>query len=487
MSLHPISILALAASFLLPALAAQTAEPAPPTQLPLRQSAWLALAPAEREQVLTFAGDIKSFLGVARQNQLAVAEGIRRARARGFVAWKPGERLAPGARFYVDNRGRALLLGIQGRAGGAQGFRIVGTHADSPWLELKANPLIAKQGFVVLHVLTHGGLKHYQWVNRPLALTGHIDRADGTRVEVSIGLAPDDPVFVIPDVAPHVDRPFRNRTYTEVISTEEMLPVAASEPLPEGGVMAQMLKQLFDRYRVGPADFTSAELILTPNTPPADAGLDRALIAAYGQDDRLLSFVALRSILDLEAVPDKTVLVYWTNNEEVGSVNDTGADSQFLDTVLTGLLTADLGPGFTPLALRQAKDRTDVISADCNTGVNPNFPQVQEADNAARLGEGIALKRYGHGFDANSEMIARFRRMFAAERIPWQTSTYVEGIGGGGTIGLFFSAQNMNVIDLGVPLLSMHSPYELSSKVDDWAMYRAMKAFLAGAAERPGA
>lgn len=479
---HVFAVFALTVGLLAAGLA-QSVAPAPATQLPERQSAWLALTPAERQEVFAFGDDIKAFLNVARQNQLAVAEGIRRARAHGFTEWRPGERLAPGARFYVNNRGRALLLGIQGREGGAQGFRIVGTHADSPWLELKANPLVAKQGFVVLHVLTHGGLKHYQWVNRPLALTGHIDRADGTRVEVSIGLAPGDPVFVIPDVAPHVDRPFRNRTYTEVISTEEMLPVAASEPLASGGAMAQALAQLFARYHVGPADFTSAELILTPNTPPADAGLDRALIAAYGQDDRLLSFVALRALLDTEGAPDKTVLVYWTNNEEVGSVNDTGADSQFLDTVLTGLLSADLGERFTPLALRQAKDRTSVISADCNTGINPNFPQVQEPDNAARLGEGIALKRYGHGFDANSEMIARFRRMFEANHIPWQTSTYVEGIGGGGTIGLFFSAQNMNVIDLGVPLLSMHSPYELSSKVDDWAMYRAMKAFLAGGAE----
>jgi len=454
-------------------------QPAAPRALPQRVSAWLGLTLAERQSVAALGDDTKRFLNLARQNQSAVSEVVRRAQARNFRELTPALHLAPGTRFYVNNRGRALLLGIVGNQGGTHGFRIIGTHIDSPWLELKANPLVEKQGYVLFHVLTHGGLKHYQWVNRPLALTGHIDRRDGSRVEVSIGLQPGDPVFVIPDLAPHVDSPLRARTYTNVISTEEMLPVVASEPLGEAGVMGQALEQLFKLYAIGPEDFTSAELILTPNEPPADAGLDRALIAAYGQDDRLNSFLATRALLDYPGTPEHTSLAYLTNNEEVGSVNNSGAGSQFLDSVLSRLLAAQLGSGVDEVALHAAKDATEVISVDCNTGINPNFPQVQEPDNAARLGYGVTLKRYGHGFDADSEFIARMRRMLTDQHIPWQTSTYVEGIGGGGTIGLFFSQENMEVVDLGVPLLSMHSPYELSSKVDAWEMVRAMQGFIA--------
>lgn len=448
-----------------------------PTRLPERTSAWLRLSPADHQQVMSFGEEIKSFLNAARQNQMAVAELIRQAQAHHFVEYTPGMALPPGTRFYVSNRGRALLLGIVGTQGGAQGFRFIDAHVDSPWLDLKANPLVEKHGFVLFHTLTHGGLKRYQWVNRPLSLTGHIDRVDGTRVQVAIGLKPGDPVFVIPDVAPHVDRPFRSRTYTEVLSPEEMLPVAANEPLQNGGVMAQALKQLFDLYHITPEEFVSAELILTPAEPAADVGLDRSMIGAYGQDDRLNAFIAAHSLMTLAATPRKTSLVFLANNEEVGGVNNTGAESEFLNSMMTHLLSLELGARFTATSLRQAKDATEVISADCNTGINPNFPQVQEPDNAARLGYGVTIKRYGHGFDANSEYLVRFLRLFDEQKIAWQTSTYMESVGGGGTDGGIYSRQNMEVIDLGIPLLSMHSPYEASSKVDAWEMFRAMQGF----------
>jgi aspartyl aminopeptidase len=465
----------LACSILAPRMRAQS--DTAPMRLPERRSAWLGLRPEQQQQVMAFGEGVKAFLNVARQNQLAVAEAIREAQAAGFHELTASTPMRPGTRFYVNNRGRALMLGITGEHGAAEGVRVIGTHVDSPWLELKANPLVEKQGFVLFHVLTHGGLKKYQWVNRPLALTGHVDRTDGSRVEISIGLKAGDPVFVIPDAAPHVDRPLRSRTYENVVSTEEMLPVVSSEPLANGGVMAQALMQIFKLYSIQPDSFVTAELTLTPNEPPADAGLDRALIGAYGQDDRLLSYVALRALLDFDGTPDRTSLVYLTNNEEVGSVNNTGAVSQFFDSVLARLLQAELGARFNDAALRTAKDASEMISADCNTGINPNFPQLQEPDNAARLGYGVAVKMYGHGFNPNSEFAARVIGWLNRQHIPWQTSTYVEGIGGGGTIGYFFSAQNIEVMDLGVPLLSMHSPYELSSKVDDWEMYRAMRAF----------
>jgi aspartyl aminopeptidase len=288
---------------------------------------------------------------------------------------------------------------------------------------------------------------------------------------------PGDPVFVIPDNAPHSDTELRTRTYTNVLEGEELDPVAGSIPGDNTSVVAEVIRQLSATYKIKEEDFASAELQLVPAAQPADVGIDRGLVGAYGQDDRLSSYCAARAVIDLKGTPRYTAMAYLSNFEEVGSVNNTGAASQMLSSAMASLIGAQKGQAYNDLELRRARRNSQVISADTNDGINPIFPRASEPSNAAQLGYGVTIKRYGRGFDANSEFIARIRGILDQKAIPWQTQTPKVDVGGGGTIGGFMSAEDMEVIDLGVPLLSMHATFEMSSKVDVWNFYRFMTAF----------
>jgi aspartyl aminopeptidase len=311
-----------------------------------------------------------------------------------------------------------------------------------------------------------------------MALIGRVDTTDGKTIDVSIGLEDSDPVFVIPDNAPHSDTPLRTRAYQNVLEAEELDPVAASIPT-EGSLVATVMKEMTARYGIKEEDFVSGELHLVPARMPADVGIDRGLTGGYGQDDRLSSYCAARAAMDFKGTPSKTVVAYLTNHEEAGSVNNTGARSAFFNNSVGRLIAAQKGREFNDLDLRLALRDSEVISADTNDGVNPLFGSTSEATNAAKMGFGPAIKRYGRGFDGNSEFIARIRGVLDRASIPWQTQTPKVGVGGGGTIGQFFSDWDMEVIDMGVPLLSMHSTFEISSKVDTWNFYRFMSAFFA--------
>ncbi|MEN3330744.1 MAG: hypothetical protein V7641_109, partial [Blastocatellia bacterium] len=248
-------------------------------------------------------------------------------------------------------------------------------------------------------------------------------------------------------------------------------------PGDNGSVVGEVIRQITGKYNIKEEDFVSAELQLVPTAEPRDVGIDRGLVGAYGQDDRLSSYCAATALIDLKGTPRVTALAYLSNFEEVGSVNNTGASSEFLSSTYARLIGAQRGAAYNDLDLRTALHNAQVISADTNDGINPIFPQTQEASNAARLSYGVTIKQYGRGFNANSEFTARIRSVLDQNQIPWQTQTPKVDVGGGGTIGGFMSAQDMEVIDLGVPLLSMHATFEMSSKVDVWNFYRFMLAF----------
>lgn len=443
-----------------------------------KKSAWIRISAADREAALRFGEDYKQYLSVARSAATSTAEVARAARAAGFSEFTEAAQVKPGARLLVNDRDRALILVVVGTEAVIAGSRAIGTHHDSPHIDLKARPVYAAGGYALFKTIYYGGIKKYQWANRPLALLGRIDTADGRRVDVALGLKPGDPVFAIPDNAPHSDKELRERTYEKVFSGEELDPVAGSIPGEDASVTAQVLAALKTAYGITEEDLVSAELQLVPAAAPADVGIDRGLVGAFGQDDRLSSYCAVRAILDLKGTPRHTALAYLSNFEEVGSVNNTGAASQFLNSTYARLAAAERGKAYTDLDLRQALRHAEAVSADTNDGINPIFPQTSEPSNAARLGFGVTIKRYGAGFDANSEFIARIRGILDKNAIPWQTQTpKVEGYSGG-TIGEYLSSQEMEVIDMGVPLLSMHSPFEMSSKVDVWCLYRFMVAFL---------
>lgn len=442
-----------------------------------KKPAWVLLSPSERTQAQDFSEDFKAYLNVARSALGSTKEVIRRAQARGFTEFTKPEQVKPGARLIIPNRDRSLILAVIGSDPITGGSRVVGTHHDSPHIDLKGRPILPAGEFALFKTIYYGGIKKYQWANRPLALIGRIDTTDGRTVDVSIGLNPGDPVFVIPDNAPHSDEELRDRKYTDVFHGEELEPVFGSLAGENSSATTEVTTLLIDRYKIKEEDLVSAELSLVPAAAPADVGFDRGLVGAYGQDDRLSSFCAARAILDLKGTPRYTAMAYLTNFEEVGSINNTGARSQFLSTAYAQLISAQRGNAYNDLDLRRALRQSQVISADTNDGINPIFPSTSEPTNAARVGYGVTIKMYGPGFDAPSEFIAQIRGLMDRNNIPWQTHTYKVDEGGGGTIGLFMSMQDMQVIDLGVPLLSMHSPFEMSSKADVWDFYRAMSAF----------
>ena len=442
-----------------------------------KKSSWLQLTPAERGQVKDFAEDYKSYLNVARTALGSTREVTRRAKASGFRELTDPEQVKPGARLIIPNRDRSLILAVIGSEAIVNGSHVVGTHHDSPHIDLKGRPIYPASGFALFKTIYYGGIKKYQWANIPLALTGRIDTTDGRMIDVSIGLNPGDPVFVIPDSAPHSDRELRTRTYTEVLKGEELDPVAGSIPGDKSSVAVEVANELASTYKITEEDLVSAELALVPAANPADVGIDRGLVGAYGQDDRLSSFCAATAIFNVKDIPKFTAIAYLSNFEEEGSVNNTGAGSQFLNSTFARLISVQKGASYNDLDLRHALRNSLVISADANDGINPIFPGTSEPTNAARLGYGVTIKLYGGGFNPTSEYTAKVRALMDKNGIPWQTHTYKVDAGGGGTIGGFMSREDMDVIDLGVPLLSMHSPYEMSSKVDVWNFYRMMNAF----------
>jgi len=443
-----------------------------------KPSGWQLLSAPQRQEVFDFAEKYKAYLRVARTALTSTREVIRAARAAGFTDFTEAAQVKPGARLIINGRDRAVILAVIGSTPITSGSRLVGTHHDSPHIDLKARPFIAAPGGMALFkTIYYGGIKKYQWANEPLALLGRIDTTDGRTVDVQIGLAAGDPVFVIPDNAPHSDTELRSRTYTDVLTGEELDPVAGSIPGENGSVVAEVIRQISARYNVKEEDFVSAELQLVPVADPRDVGIDRGLVGAYGQDDRLSSYCAATALMDLKGTPRVTALAYLSNFEEAGSVNNTGAASEFLNTTYARLIGAQRGAAYNDLDLRTALRAAQVISADTNDGINPIFPTTSEPTNAARLGYGVTIKRYGRGFDANSEFTAQIRGILEQNQIPWQTQTPKVDVGGGGTIGGFMSAQDMEVIDLGVPLLAMHATFEMSSKVDVWNFYRFMLVF----------
>ncbi len=444
-----------------------------------KRSGWQLLTDTQRKEVFEFAENYKAYLRVAKTAYTSTKELIRLGKANGFSEFTDPAQVKPGARLIFNAHDRALVFAVVGSEPLLNGSRLVGTHHDSPHISLKGRPVISAAGgnFALFKTIIYGGIKKYHWGNIPLALVGRIDTADGRIIDVSIGTKPEDPVFVIPDNAPHSDTDLRSRTYQNVFAGEELNPVVGSVPGDKSSVVAEVLRHLTTMYNIKEEDFVSSELSLVPATPPMDVGIDKGLVGAYGQDDRLSTYCAVRSLLDMKTTPRYTALAYASNFEEVGSVNNSGASSEFLNSAYAYLTAAQRGTAYNDLDLRKALSKAQVVSADTNDGVNPIFPQSSEATNAARLGYGATIKLYRQGFNANSELIAKIRNVLDKNAIPWQTQTPKVEVGGGGTIGGFMSQQEMDVIDMGVPLLSMHATFEMSSKVDVWNFYRFMAAF----------
>lgn len=445
-----------------------------------KKHSWNQLSSEEKKKATEFCEDYKLFLRSAVTEHSSNREAIQLAKKFGFKEVSKPNDIVAGAKLIFNNRDRAVIFAVIGSESMTEGSRVIATHHDSPRIDLKAKPIIERDGFVLFKTIYYGGIKKYQWANIPLALTGRVDLKSGKTITINIGFNDADPVFVIPDAAPHSDAPLRERKYTGVFEGEELMPLIGTLPPDSSGSLSQeVLRRIQSDYGFSEEDFVSAELSLVPAMPPRDVGFDRSLIAGYGHDDRLCSYVALSSICRLSKTPTYTTLVYLTDNEETGSINNTGAQSTFLTDVIAQITEAQLGDKYSDNATRKSLRSSLVVSADVNDAVNPLFTSLSESSNSARVGNGVAIKMYGRSFNANSEVVAYIRKILDDNSIQWQTASYkVEG-GGGGTIGGFMSKENMEVIDIGIPVLSMHSTYEVASKVDIWLLKRFFDAFFA--------
>ena len=442
-----------------------------------KRSSWLSIDSKDRSSIDQYIKGYSSYLDKARTEITSTKELIEMLKKEGFSEYTNPSQIESGAKLIFNNRNRALIAVRIGSEPINKGSRLIGAHHDSPRIDIKARPLYEQEGFALFQTIYYGGIKKYQWVYIPLMLSGRIDTKDGKTISIEIGRNPQDPVLIIPDAAPHVDSPLRKREYTGVLEGEEMDLIVGTIPDQKNSIINTVMDALSSTHNFTEEDLVSAELNITPAGMPRDVGLDRSLIGSYGQDDRACSYVAITSLMDLEKTPLFTAMAYIVDNEETGNVNNTGASSSFLTKVYGIIAEAQNASTFNENITRKALSMAKVVSADANDGINPLFPGLSERTNASRLGFGPSIKRYGRSFDANSEFTAWIRNILDSKSIPWQTASYKVETGGGGTIGGQMSKEDMEVIDIGIPLLSMHSPFEIASKIDIWNLNRFFTEF----------
>lgn len=450
----------------------QAAEPAPANTVP-----WQRLTDQQRQDANNLAQDYMKFLAEAKVPLYRARYLKGLLDKAGFRPFGANEKWQPGARYYVINRERALLALVVGKRPLKDGIRLIGAHLDSPRLDLRIRPLKTAEGFALLKTEPYGGIKRYQWTNLPLALVGQVARSDGKLVDVSIGEAPGDPVLVMPDLAPHVDKDYRTRTADQVFKGDELSVLAGTLPDLKGSVTRAVIEELHKRYGLAEEDFVSAELSLVPATAPREVGLDRSMIGGYGQDDALCSYVATRALMGLPSAPERTTMVYLVDHEEVGNINTTGVRSRFFTANLERFLAREQGRESFGEALSGMLEASDALSADVSQSINPNFPGTEDPLTTARLGQGFSLKTMKPGYDASPSFRSRLRQLLVEHKIPWQTYAYKVDGGGGGTIGSQLQELNMDVVDVGAPLLAMHGTYELSAKSDLYSLQRFFDAY----------
>ncbi len=424
----------------------------------------------------------KAFLNEVKTEREAVTYAVREAEARGFVPYVPGMTLKAGDRVYENNRGKALILAVIGSAPIEEGVSIAAAHIDSPRLDLKPNPLYENQHLAYFDTHYYGGIKKYQWTATPLALHGTVVKKDGTTVDICVGEDPADPVFCVTDLLPHLASEQMTRTAGKVVAGEALDLLIGSRPFgnEDGADMVKLnvLKILNEKYGMVEADFLSAELEIVPVFGARDVGFDRSMIGSYGHDDRVCAYPALTALFELD-VPTYTAVTVLADKEETGSDGVSGMQSAFLPYFIEEIAQTLGGKGHRVLS------HSMCLSADVNAAFDPLYPEVFEARNSSKINGGVVLTKYtgaggkGGTSDASAELMGRFRRIMDDAGVVWQIGELGKvDAGGGGTVAKYIANLNVDTVDLGVPVLSMHAPFEVVSKLDVHAAHRAFKALL---------
>ncbi len=438
------------------------------------------LSAAEEAELEAYCADYRKFLDNGKTERLCVDYTIGLAEARGYVEYKAGMPLEPGAKVYVNNRGKGIMLAVIGKQSLASGANIGAAHTDAPRLDLKPNPLYEDSELAYLKTHHYGGIRKYQWVTVPLELHGVVVKADGTSVTVRIGDQPDDPQFVINDLLPHLGREQSKKPLGEAIPSESLNILVGTRPLKdeEGSdrVKLAVLKMLNEKYGMVEEDFISAELEAVPAMNARELGFDRSLIGSYGHDDRVCAYAELAALFDLD-VPEHTAVCIFADKEEIGSEGVTGMLSEAFDWFM-GHMCKTQG-----VDLRDCYAHSLCLSADVTAAYDPNFAEVYERRNSSFLNYGMALCKYtgsggkGGASDASAELVGRIRKLFNDNGVMWQMAELGKtDAGGGGTVAKYMAQRNIDTLDAGVPVLAMHAPYETVSKLDCYMTYRGMKA-----------
>lgn len=450
------------------------------------KNVWKNCDGAKSARIDAFAKEYMDFLSECKTERECVSAIVAEAEKRGFSPLSDCASIKPGDRVYVNHMGKSLLLFVIGSEPLERGMNILGAHIDSPRVDVKPNPLYEDGGLGYLDTHYYGGIKKYQWVTLPLALHGVIVKKSGEAVTLSIGESADEPVFCITDLLPHLAQDQMKLDAAKIINGEDMDLLIAGRPLAgeeKDAVRAGVLRLLRENYGVEEEDFLSAELEIVPAGRARDLGLDRSMILAYGHDDRVCAYPSARAVMDFEGVPERTLCCILTDKEEIGSVGATGMDSMFFENAaVEALALAGEGGG---IALRRALANSCMLSSDVAPGFDPLYASVYEKKNTAYLGSGLCFMKYtgsggkGYGSDANPEFIAKIRSVLDEAGVCFQfTEIGKVDQGGGGTIAELSARYCMNVIDAGIAVLSMHSPYEVVSKADVYETYLGYSAFL---------
>ena len=439
------------------------------------------ISKADEAAMQAYCEDYKAFLDRSKTERECVVSAVALAEQAGFRELKAGMALHAGDKVYSVNRGKSILLAVIGKKSLAEGANIGAAHTDAPRLDFKPNPLYEDAELAYIKTHHYGGIRKYQWVTVPLELHGKIVRADGSEVCVKIGAEPGDPQFVINDLLPHLGREQGKKPLNEAIASESLNILIGSWPESDDDgadrVKLAVMRILHEKYGIVEEDFISAELEAVPAANARDLGFDRSLIGAYGHDDRVCAYAELAAILQLDA-PEKTAVCIFADKEEIGSEGVSGMQSEAFEHFMQTLCRAQ------NVALRDCFANSFCISADVTAAYDPNFSEVYERRNAAYVNYGVGLCKYtgsggkGGASDASAEVVGRIRKLFNTNGVLWQMAELGKtDAGGGGTVAKYMAKRNIDTLDAGVPVLSMHAPYETVAKLDCYMTYKGMKVF----------
>jgi len=449
---------------------------------------WLEIDDKTKKDIFNFSDEYKQFLDYSRTERLTVKWTLEHVKKIGFEDLNTRKSVKTGDFLYVVNREKNIALIKVGKEPLEEGINFIIAHGDAPRLDLKQIPVIEDVEIALLKTHYYGGIKKYHWLNIPLAIAGVVVTSDGSKIDLTIGLKEDEPIFVIPDLLPHLAKKVQGEKKAfEFIEGESLNLVFGNIPVKDDKVKEKVklavLQKLNKEYKIVEEDLISAELEVVPALRSRDVGIDGSMIGGYGHDDRVSSFAAIRAILDAD-VSGKTCVVFITDKEEIGSDGPTGMKSQFVYNVIGRLFEKFTGR-YSELDHRTIMENSVCISADVNAGINPMYKSVHDEKNTAKISHGVVITKFtGSGGkymanDADAELVGRLRKLFNENGIFWQYGGMGKvDEGGGGTIAKYFALYNASVIDCGVPVIGMHSPYEIISKADLYYSYKGYRVFL---------